>query len=275
MDAATSLAVGTEVRNHLAGKMPGGVSLNQSAIWIETSTLVKQNRLLGLLPEEELGLINSRAERVRLRTRQMLHHWRSPLDDVYFLSDGLVSVAGKAGENEFVESWLIGSEGAVGATLLLTGQAHALPHRRMVQVGGSALRLSGPDFLELADRLPIFRQVLLRYLAVAMVHTSQAAVCNAVHSAKQRLARWLLLASQSLDSHHLPLTHDVLSRLLGVRRATVTECLSDLEHQGLISTHRGHIEMTNPDLLRQASCACFQLINREYARQLTSFGCIV
>ncbi|WP_240543995.1 MULTISPECIES: Crp/Fnr family transcriptional regulator [Bradyrhizobium] len=246
--------------------------MNEGAMWTKATTSVKQNRLLALLPEEELVSIKSRAERVRLRPRQILHHWRSPLEHVYFLTDGLVSVGGNVGENEYVEAWLIGSEGAVGAILLLTGRAQAAPHRRVVQVGGSALRLSAPDFLELADRLPTFRQVLHRYLAVVMVQTSQAGVCNAVHSVKQRLARWLLVASQGLDSHDLPLTHDVLSRLLGVRRASVTECLSELEDQGVISTHRGHIEITNPDLLRQTSCACFQLIHREYVRQLTSVG---
>jgi CRP-like cAMP-binding protein len=246
--------------------------LNDIATGSEATAPVSRNRLLRLLPKEEFQSIKSRAEEVRLRPRQILHHWRSSLEHVYFITDGLVSVSAKVGENDYVEAWLIGSEGAVGALLLLTGQAHAPPHRRIVQVGGSALRLSAPDFLELANRLPTFRQVLHRYLAVVVVQTSQSGVCNAVHSLKQRLARWLLVACQSLDDHNLPLTHDVLSRLLGVRRASVTECLSDLEDQGVISTHRGHIEITNPDLLRQISCACFQMIHREYARQLTSVG---
>ncbi|MGY4513510.1 Crp/Fnr family transcriptional regulator [Bradyrhizobium sp. USDA 3650] len=242
--------------------------MNEVAMCVQVTAPVRQNRLLRLLPEEELVSITSMGEQVQLRPRQILHHWRSPLEHVYFLTDGLVSVGGKVGENEYVEAWLIGSEGAVGALLLLTGQAHAPPHRRVVQVGGSALRLSSSDFLELADRLPTFRQTLHRYLAVVLVQTSQASVCNAVHSLKQRLARWLLVACQGLDDHNVPLTHDVLSRLLGVRRASVTECLSDLEDQAVISTCRGHIEITNPDLLRQTSCGCFQMIHREYIRQL-------
>lgn len=170
-----------------------------------------------------------------------------------------------------MEAWLIGSEGAVGAILLLTGRAQAAPHRRVVQVGGSALRLSAPDFLELADRLPTFRQVLHRYLAVVMVQTSQAgfATQSIRLSSGSHGGYWW---RAKVWTHDLPLTHDVLSRLLGVRRASVTECLSELEDQGVISTHRGHIEITNPDLLRQTSCACFQLIHREYVRQLTSVG---
>ncbi|WP_369726815.1 hypothetical protein AB8Z38_14080 [Bradyrhizobium sp. LLZ17] len=80
--------------------------MNEGAMWTKATTSVKQNRLLALLPEEELVSIKSRAERVRLRPRQILHHWRSPLEHVYFLTDGLVSVGGNVGRTN---TWKRGS----------------------------------------------------------------------------------------------------------------------------------------------------------------------
>jgi len=225
------------------------------------------NRLLRLLPSQELSAVLAAAEQVQLKRRQILHHWRSPMEHVYFLNDGLVSVGAKVGENDYVEAWLIGSEGVVGGILLLTGESRAPAHRRVVQVGGSAFRLRAANFLRLADRLPTFRKVLHRYLAVLLVQTSQAGVCNAAHPLKQRLARWLLVACQVLDDHSVPLTHEVLGDLLGVRRASVTECLGVLEREGMINNLRGSIKVTNPELLKQNCCSCFDVIHREYVRQ--------
>ena len=144
------------------------------------------------------------------------------MEHVYFLTSGLVSVSAKVAESCYVEAWLVGSEGVVGGLLLLTGEARAPAHRRIVQVSGSAFRFSAADFLRLSGQLPVFRTILYRYLAILVVQTSQAGVCNAAHSLKQRLARWLLVASHSLDDRNVPLTHEVLSDLLGVRRASVT-----------------------------------------------------
>ncbi|CCD98335.1 putative transcriptional regulator, Crp/Fnr family [Bradyrhizobium sp. STM 3809] len=192
------------------------------------------------------------------------------MEHVYFPTDGLVSVAAKVDHNRFLDAWLVGREGVVGAILMLSGHDHMPAHRRIVHVGGNAIRIPTHDFLQLAEALPAFRHALLKYLAVVMVQTSQAGVCNAVHPLKQRLARWLLVACEVLDDDHVPLTHQVLSNLLGVRRASVTECVSVLEQNGLIRNERAHIIVADPAELRKAACACFGLIEREYARQLTS-----
>jgi len=227
-----------------------------------------QNRLLRLVPDHELSEVLARSEAVRILPRQVLHHWRLPMEYVYFVEHGLVSVSARVEKDRFVEAWLIGSEGMIGTPLVLTEIDQSPPHRRVVQVGGTAIRLPAREFLSMLPKLPTLKRVLLRYVDVILLQTSQSGVCNAVHSLKQRLARWLLVASNALEDDKLPLTHEVLGHLLGVRRASVTECLDVLEKGGLIHSSRGLVSIIDATLLRQVSCACFDTIAREYRRQL-------
>src|SRR4051794_17742977 len=143
------------------------------------------------------------------------------MDNVYFLETGLVSVSAKVGTTRFVAAWLIGSEGMVGAPLVLAEDDRKPPHRRVVQVGGIALRLPAQQFVSMLPELPVLRSVILRYVNVVLSQTSQSGACNSVHSLRQRLARWLLVASNSLECADVLLTHKVLAELLGVRRASV------------------------------------------------------
>ena len=93
---------------------------------------------------------------------------------------------------------------------------------------GEALRIKTSEFCRLLEFLPHLRSVVDRYLAVVLAQTSQSGACNSYHDLKQRLARWLLIARSATEEDEMPLTHGVLAELLGVRRASVTECLEVL-----------------------------------------------
>jgi CRP-like cAMP-binding protein len=227
------------------------------------------NKLLQLIPADELDRLTSFAERVELRPGQVLHQFRLPMEYVYFIESGLVSVAAKVARDRFVEAWLIGSEGLVGAPAVLAAGIIPL-HRRTVQVGGKALRIRTAEFCEHIGDLPELRRAVDRYLSVVLSQTSQSGACNAYHNLSQRLARWLLVARSALRSNDLPLTHKVLAELLGVRRASVTECLEHFHLQGLVSTRRAHIRLELPSDLLSISCDCFRLIEREYERYLVA-----
>jgi CRP-like cAMP-binding protein len=230
-----------------------------------------QNRLLRAIPADELMQIFSISERVRLRTHQILHDYMVPIDHVYFVESGLVSVAAKVGHDKFVEVWLVGSEGMVGAPVVL-GAATEPKHRRTVQVDGQALRIGTHEFRKAMESLPAFRKTLYAYLNVVLLRASQSGACNATHELKHRLARWLLVARSSLNADNIPLTHDVLAQLLGVRRASVTDCLEHFESQGLINTKRRQITICDAHNLEEVCCDCFRMIQEEYEQQLTSIG---
>lgn len=226
-----------------------------------------KNRLLRLIPDDELSRVMDVCERVRLAPRQVLHHYMLPMEHVYFVESGLVSVAAKVGREKFVEVWLIGSEGLVGAPVILAARGAPL-HRRTVQLAGDAWRIRTAEFCGLLESLPRLRSVVERYLAVVLAQTSQSGACNSYHSLRQRLARWLLIAQNATGEDEISLTHGVLAELLGVRRASVTECLEALQRGGTVITRRGSVKIQNAVELSKLSCDCFKLIEREYRRHL-------
>lgn len=230
---------------------------------------MRSNRLLSLIPESEKRLLLAISEKVELRPRQVLHHWRLPTDSMYFIESGLVSVSTKVDENRFIEVWLIGSEGLVNASLILSGGERELPHRRVVEVGGVALRVRAHEFCELLEDLPVLHAVVLRYLYLVLLETSQFGACNALHALKQRLGRWLLVARAALGSDEVPLTQSALGNLLGVRRASIAECLEVLEREKIVRNRRCVIVIHDVAKLRQISCTCFNQMEREYYRQMT------
>jgi CRP-like cAMP-binding protein len=229
-------------------------------------TDVTSNRLLRSLPDAELRRVLALCERVEIRPRQVLHHWNLPMHDVYFVEQGLISVSVKVGRDRSVEGWLIGSEGMTGIPVLL-GEAENPPHRRVVQVGGSALRMSASDLASAAQALERFRATLHRYVRFVLCECSQWGACNAHHSLRQRTARWLLGACDGLQSERLPITHQLLARLLGVRRASVSECLAALEAAGAIRNTRSLVEIADAEALQAIACDCHRIVRREY-RQL-------
>lgn len=232
-----------------------------------------RNRLLRAIPADELTQVLSISERVQLHAEQILHDYMVPIEDVYFVERGLVSIAASVGDDKFVEVWLVGSEGMVGSPVVL-GAANEPKQRRTVQVEGQALRMSKHEFRKAMEELPAFRKILYAYLNVVLLRAAQSGACNATHELKHRLARWLLVARSSLNADEIPLTHDVLAQLLGVRRASVTECLENFESQGLINAKRGRITIREPSRLERGCCGCFRLIQREYELQLNSIDAV-
>ncbi len=231
------------------------------------SVLESRNGLLRVLPRSELERLAPLLHPVDLKPRQILHHSGTPMDQVYFIEKGLVSVSAKSARDKWVEVWLTGSEGMTGIPVVL-GDDDEPPFRRVVQVSGSALRISRSDLQRAMDQSSILRSLLLKYVQVVLLQTSQASVCNATHDLKQRLSRWLLLARDCLDDDAIPLTHQVLSRLLGVRRPSVTQCLGALDQEGVLRNSRAHVRITDPEKLEAVACDCHRLIRYEYERLL-------
>jgi len=225
-----------------------------------------RNGLLRRLPRQDLQQLSSMLEPVPLRARRLLDPAGSPMTHVYFIERGLVSVIAHISPTKGIETWLIGPEGLTGVPLILGNTTTV--HRRIVQVSGFALRMPFDCLRAAMFEIPAFHDLLLRYVNSVLVATSQLAACNAGHSVRERLARWLLLAHDRCEGNELPLTHDMLSRMVGVRRASVTDGLNELERSGLISTGRGLIRIEDARRLRARACRCYHIISREYDRLL-------
>ena len=226
------------------------------------------NHLLAALPTESLRLLLGRMERVPLKRRQIIQERNLPTNCAYFLESGAASLMARAGERSTVEIRTLGSKDFVGTSIVLGTRRS--PHRCVVQIAGEALRISADDLAHSMDELPELRRVILGYVQTALVHSSQLVACNTRHSLRQRLARWLMIANDGCQTNELALTHDSLSRALGVRRAGVTKAIGELEQEGLIRRGRGRILIIEPEGLEQACCNCYRAIRCEYERALPS-----
>jgi CRP-like cAMP-binding protein len=225
------------------------------------------NRLLGALPPKEAAQVIPVFERVALVARQVLHHWNIPMEHVYFPESGLVSVMARVDKNRAMEVWLIGSDGFVGAPVVLGDVLP--PHRRVVQIAGTALRMRVHDFQRLVDSNRVLRELLNRHLQLVLMQTSQSGACNAHHSVRQRLARWLLLARDALAQDQIAMPQQVLARLIGVRRATISECLKEIEQHSAVRTGRRLVEIRDWRVLQSLSCDCYPIIARERRRLMS------
>lgn len=218
-----------------------------------------RNDLLVALPADERKQLRPHMQRVTLTMEQELHEVDGPIDHVDFVESGLVSLTANTGDNGYVEVGMTGREGLVGTSVLLNPKAIAT-HRALVHISGSAWRLPSTALREMMDQLPTLRDRCFRYLQVVMVQTSQSAACNARHELPERLARWLLMTRDRLDTDRLPMTQEFLSYMLGVRRAGVSVVTSALQAQGLIQQSRGYLSILDRQGLEEEACNCYRFI---------------
>lgn len=216
------------------------------------------NLLLRALPPADLARLRRLFKPVLLKARREIHISGAPLDYVYFIEDGLVSVLAGTGDGKAVEVWLTGREGMIGMPLILGGPPS--PHRRIVQVNGRALRVRAGDLKAAMSEYEALRETLMHYVRTVLVQTSQLGACNASHTLQQRLARWLLMAHDRCMTDDLPLTHQMLARMLGVRRATVSEAVLALEQQGVLAKARSLIQIVDRPRLEQLACYCYGVV---------------
>lgn len=222
------------------------------------------NRLLTILPKTELDRLLPLFQRVNIAPKQVLHHRYLPMEHVYFIESGLISVMAKIGDHHWVEVWLVGSDGTTAIPVTL-GDDYS-PHRRVVQIAGTALRIATPAFRRLLQSNKSLRDIVLKSIHLALLQTSQSGACNAQHSVMQRLARWLLVARDALGCGRVPLPQQMLSRLIGVRRATISDCLKEMERRKLIRSSRCLVEIADGNALEAVACDCYRMLKKEHQR---------
>ena len=102
----------------------------------------------------------------------------------------------------------------------------------------------------------------MRRLGIRSLELAQNAACNRLHSIKERLARWLLVVHDRIDSDVMYTTHDFLSKMVGTDRATVSVAAAELERAGVIRQGRASISVEDRHKLEAQSCNCYDLFRR-------------
>jgi len=218
------------------------------------------NQMLATLPAEEYqGLLAAGLEPVTLAFGDLLHEPGELIQYIYFPNAGLlVSLLTTIQDHMALEIGLVGSEGMVGLPVAQGIDTSSV--RAVVQGAGKALRMESSHFRDALKISPVLQRTLHRYTYALIAQITQTAVCNRFHQVEARLARWLLMASDRLQSNPLRFTHEALADLLGVRRVGITVAASALQKRKLIQYSRGNIKILDRDGLKVSACECYQKI---------------
>ncbi|GJE62184.1 Crp/Fnr family transcriptional regulator [Methylobacterium trifolii] len=222
-----------------------------------------RNRLLATLSPDDFDRLQPGLMAIVLDMREMLISAQRAIEHVYFVETGVVSIIADQSDGR-IEIGLIGPEGVVGTPILLG--ADRSPHSAMVQAEGTALRLPASALRAAMDASPSLREILGRYVQTMMVQIGQTAYANADLTIEGRLARWILMTQDRLEQDELPLTHEFLSIMLGVRRPGVTTAIHGLEGFGMIRARRGQITVLDREKLLDLAGDAYGSAEAEYRR---------
>jgi CRP-like cAMP-binding protein len=220
------------------------------------------NRILELLPADELEALQ--AERMAVTHAYPMIVPSEPIRHAYFPINALGSLVTVLEDGSTIESGSVGREGMVGVPVILG--ADSTPVQTVVQIPGDVWRVESGVMKREYSRQRTLHGLLNRYVHTMFVIASQSTACIRRHAVEARLARWLLMSSDGVNSHELPLTQEFLGTMLGVRRASVTEAASKLQSEALIRYSRGFVEIMDRPRLEAATCECYHAIRREYDR---------
>jgi CRP-like cAMP-binding protein len=224
------------------------------------------NLLLNSLSSADLALVAPNLDPVTLKVRTDLVEPNRPIKAAYFIEEGIASVVAASKSRCEVEVGLIGSEGMSGIALIMGDNRS--PNHTYMQVAGSGHRIAARDLRVALERSRSLHSILLKYAHSFLVLSTQTAVANGRAGIEARLARWLLMSQDRLRSATLPLTHEFISLMLGVRRAGVTETLQKLNKRRLLEYERGLITILDRKGLEEAANGFYGIPERELRRQL-------
>ena len=207
---------------------------------------VTYDRLLDDLqptPLERGGVLGAARERI---------HW------AYFVDSGVVSLVGETKGGQSLEVAAVGKEGVAGFSDALGGRG--LPYRLVVHLPGLAYRIRTDVVKAHVFSCTPLHELLMGYSQFVMHQLAVSAVCSRFHGSVQRLARWLLQASERAGTIRLQLTHELLAQMVGAPRSAVTAAAAELRAGRIIDYERGVLTIRNAKRLHAKSCDCIDLM---------------
>jgi CRP-like cAMP-binding protein len=219
-----------------------------------------QNSILRSIPDDEYNLLREHLEPVDLPSQHILHEAGAKIDFAYFLNDGMASLVVLTRDGRSVEVAIVGNEGVVGTPLAIALERG--PHRAVMQILGSGLRVRSAILIDALRSAPEMRLLWNRYVLIQGLQVAQIAACNRLHEIEQRLARWLLMCQDRIRSEILPVTHEFLAQMLGTGRPSVSLASGILQRASLIENARGAVTILNRPGLEDAACECYIAMKR-------------
>src|SRR5947208_2837213 len=225
-----------------------------------------RNRLLTALPSRHLKRLMPELEYIECQREQILIDADGSLDHVFFPDSGVVSVVAVYADGSIIEMATIGREGCTGVQAIFGAKISSV--RLLVQIPGSATKMSRAAFTRAMESMPSFRTLMYAYVHAFLEQVLVSGACNGAHSLGERLARWLLMMRDRSDSDALSISQGLLAEMLGVQRPTITNAARKLEDAGLIARGRRQITILDREGLTGASCECYHFVRERIAFHL-------
>lgn len=222
----------------------------------------KTNKLLAAMTPEDCAVLVAESTTVAFKLGKRLLQPDDVVTAVYFPLNCMVSLLAGSDPATPLELATIGREGVVGMAEVLHNQGAMGMH--LIQIPGNALRVEAEAFRRAVERLPLVEKLMQRHFYALTRQILQGAMCNRRHSMEERCARWLLMTQDRAGENVFPLTQEFLSRMLGVRRATVNVATGMLKKAGFIKYVRGVVTVIDRPGLESASCECYMAIVKQY-----------
>jgi CRP-like cAMP-binding protein len=225
---------------------------------------IYRNKLLAALRGDNLELLLPHLTPINLSSRLEIEAPNKSIKAIVFPETGIVSVVARGSHQKQLEVGLIGREGMTGLAVVMGDDRS--PHQAYVQMPGEGQRIASDALRAVMRESPSIRDTMLRFAQSFMIQTTHTALSNGSAKLAERLARWLLMAHDRIDGDGLPLVHDFLAVMLGVRRPGVTVALHSLERTGLIENSRAVIKIVDRKGLEEIANASYGVPEAEYKR---------
>jgi CRP-like cAMP-binding protein len=216
------------------------------------------NEVLAALTGSALDSIRGSLRALDVVRHTVLFRADEPSRWVYFPSTAVVSYVVRLRNGSGIEAAVVGRDGMVGS---VTPGFNVVPCEASVQIGGRIWRIRAETLRGIVEA-PAVMAVFCRFESNLLHRCMQTIACNAFHPVEQRAIRWLLTISDLVGSPVIPVTHEVLATMLGVRRPTVTNVLRALDQSHLVAELRGRIIVRDRPAMLRASCECYRVMSR-------------
>lgn len=218
------------------------------------------NKILLSISDKEYSLVLPHLEFLDMPHHLSLYESGQPLEFVHFPNTGMVSLVIATEDGRTVEVGEVGREGFSGVQAAVGINKNQV--REIVQIGGDGFRVRIGALKTVLQSAPELQRILTRYAVVQGMQFAQTAACNRLHNIEQRLARWLLITQDRVDSSTLAITHDFLATMLGTDRPTVSLAAGILQDKQIIEYSRGEVQILSRAKLKECSCECYGVIEQ-------------
>ena len=223
------------------------------------------NKILLSIPDEEYALIRPHLEFISMPHHLSLYEPGRPIEFVHFPNGGMVSLVIATEDGKTVEVGEVGREGFAGIQATVGINRNQV--REIIQIPGDGFRVKSAALKSILQSAPELQRILSRYSVVQAMQFAQTAACNRLHNIDQRLARWLLITQDRVDSPTLAITHDFLATMLGTDRPTVSLAARVLQDKQIIEYTRGAVQILSRAKLKERTCECYGVI-QQYNREI-------